>query len=75
MPNEPAICIDGVRIFGGSYGQQPRGLAPGSSPLDSIDPETIERIEILRGPAIAVRYGLDAADGVILVFTKRGGGR
>ncbi len=75
MPNEPAIYVDGVRMSSGGYAQLDRGIAPGISPLDSIDPETIERIEILRGPATAVRYGLDAADGVILVFTKRGGRR
>ena len=34
----------------------------------------IERIEILRGPAATLEYGSAAADGVIRIYTKRGGG-
>jgi outer membrane receptor protein involved in Fe transport len=37
-----------------------------------IDPASIERIEVIRGPQAATVYGADAAGGVIQVFTKRG---
>ncbi|MGH7508976.1 MAG: TonB-dependent receptor [Gemmatimonadales bacterium] len=39
----------------------------------SIDPKSIERFEVIRGPQAATLYGADAANGVIQVFTKRGG--
>jgi outer membrane receptor protein involved in Fe transport len=37
-----------------------------------IDPASIERIEVIRGPQAATVYGADAAGGVIQIFTKRG---
>jgi len=37
-----------------------------------IDPNSIERIEVIRGPQAAAIYGSDAIGGVIQVFTKRG---
>jgi outer membrane receptor protein involved in Fe transport len=38
----------------------------------AIDPNSIERIEVIRGPQAAAIYGSDAIGGVIAVFTKRG---
>jgi TonB-dependent SusC/RagA subfamily outer membrane receptor len=42
------------------------------SPLDQIDPNSIETIEVLKGPSASSLYGSDAANGVIVVTTKRG---
>ncbi len=42
------------------------------SPLDYIDPNTIEKIEVLKGPSAATLYGQDAANGVIVITTKKG---
>ena len=42
------------------------------SPLDAINPDDIERIEIIKGSAATTLYGTEAAAGVIQVFTKRG---
>jgi len=38
-----------------------------------IDPASIERVEVIRGPQAAAVYGRNAAAGVIQIFTKRGG--
>ncbi len=46
-----------------------RQFAP--SPLDDIDPTTIESIDVLRGPSAAALYGTEAANGVIVIKTKR----
>lgn len=43
-----------------------------ASRLDDIDPASIETIEILRGPSAAALYGTDAANGIIVITTKRG---
>ncbi len=40
--------------------------------FDTISPEEIEDIEIVKGPSAATLYGTDAANGVILVTTKKG---
>ena len=76
LSNEPLIIIDGVRVQGGGNsgsigigGQQP-------SRLDDLNPEEIESIEILKGPAASGLYGTQAANGVVQITTKRGrGGR
>jgi len=47
-----------------------RVLAP--SRLDDIDPNTIESIDVLRGPSASSLYGTEAANGVIIIKTKRG---
>jgi outer membrane receptor protein involved in Fe transport len=40
--------------------------------LNEIDPEDIESIEMVKGPAAATLYGADASTGVIQIITKRG---
>ncbi|MDB4892983.1 MAG: hypothetical protein JWL61_4838, partial [Gemmatimonadetes bacterium] len=42
------------------------------SPLNNLSPEEIEDIEIVKGPSAATLYGTNAANGVIVVTTKRG---
>ncbi len=74
--NEPIIYVDGIRVDrGGGFGATGNVSAGGagvSSRLDDINPESIERIEILKGPAAATLYGTEASNGVIQIFTKRG---
>jgi TonB-dependent SusC/RagA subfamily outer membrane receptor len=50
------------------------GLSGTGNPsrLDDIPPESIERVEILKGAAAATLYGTEASNGVIQIFTKRG---
>ena len=67
--NEPVIYLDGVRLdntMGASFG----GGTP--SRLDEINPDAIERVEILKGAAAASLYGTQAANGIIQIFTKQG---
>jgi TonB-dependent SusC/RagA subfamily outer membrane receptor len=42
------------------------------SPLDQLDPNSIETIEVLKGPSASALYGSDAANGVIVITTKHG---
>lgn len=68
--NEPIIFVDGIRINSGG-GQAANGNV-GSSRLDDFDPNSIERVEVLKGAAAATLYGTEASNGVIQIFTKRG---
>ncbi len=71
---EPLVYLDGVRVHGGSetlFSDRVRG----QTILDLLDPSDIDRIEVLMGPAAAAQYGTGAADGIILIYTKRGLGR
>jgi TonB-linked SusC/RagA family outer membrane protein len=71
LSNDPLLVIDGVRVdnssraFGLDLDQVP-------SALDDLNPEDIESIEILKGPAASALYGTAAANGVIQVTTRRG---
>jgi TonB-linked SusC/RagA family outer membrane protein len=68
--NEPVVYVDGVRVDRGTTQlNSPTGVP---SRLDDINPEQIERVEILKGAAAATLYGSEASAGVIQIFTKRG---
>jgi len=70
LSNEPLFYVDGV-LASNSKG----GFVLGGqdySRLNDINPEEIENIEILKGPAASAIYGSAASNGVILVSTKRG---
>jgi TonB-linked SusC/RagA family outer membrane protein len=45
---------------------------PPPSSIDQIDPNSIDKIEVFKGPSAAALYGSDAANGVIVITTKRG---
>ncbi len=68
--NEPIIFIDGVRMNNGASGGGGGGGA--TTRLDDLDPNTIERVEVLKGAAAATLYGTEASNGVIQIFTKVG---
>jgi TonB-dependent starch-binding outer membrane protein SusC len=76
--SDPIIYIDGIRMMSGAFPNQPskdqanRGGNVTQSPLDLINPNDIERIEIIKGSAATTLYGTEASNGVIQVFTKRG---
>ncbi|MBC7790301.1 MAG: SusC/RagA family TonB-linked outer membrane protein [Anaerolineae bacterium] len=73
--NEAIVYIDGVRADNGGGIGDPTLIGTGGaapSRLDDIDPESIDKIEILKGAAAATLYGTEASNGVIQIFTKRG---
>ena len=79
LTNQPLIYIDGVRTRSEEYprngiftGATQRGANSNSSPLNDINPDDIDRIEVVKGAAAATLFGTDAAAGVIQIFTKRG---
>ena len=79
MSNQPLIYVDGVRLRSDGYaknipptGSSLRGGNDIASPLNDINPNDIERIEIIKGAAAATLYGTEAAAGVIQIFTKSG---
>src|SRR5688572_17806571 len=72
LSNNPLFVIDGIRVEGttGSSSVSVGGTTP--SRIGDINPEEIESIEIVRGPSASTLYGTDAANGVIVITTKRG---
>jgi TonB-linked SusC/RagA family outer membrane protein len=68
----PLVYIDGVRVNNDVAAGPTVGGGDGVSVLDDINPEDIESIEIIKGPAAASLYGTEASAGVIQIITKRG---
>jgi TonB-dependent starch-binding outer membrane protein SusC len=69
--NTPTIYLDGVRVNERNQGNF-TVFGQTASSLDAINPNDIESIEIIKGPAAATLYGAEAAAGVIQIITKRG---
>ena len=65
----PLIYVDGIRINTDRVFANRNGA---TSRLQDIDPNTIESIEIIKGPAAATLYGTEASNGVIQIITKKG---
>lgn len=78
LSNEPIWIIDGIRMtsnnanFGTVTGNGGGTGGNNASRVGDLNPEEIENIEIVKGPSAATLYGTDAANGVILVTTKKG---
>lgn len=72
LSNDPIVYIDGVRMNSDAADGPVQRGGGGASRLDDIDPENIESIEIIKGPAAATLYGTEASNGVIQIITKRG---
>jgi len=70
LNNAPIWIVDGVRINASGIGSGQTTAA--TSYLTSLEPGEIEDIEIVKGPSAATLYGTDAANGVIVVSTKKG---
>ncbi|REL38289.1 TonB-dependent receptor [Rhodohalobacter sp. SW132] len=63
--NDPLYVVDGVPLDDG-------GIAGMRSPLNSINPNDIESITVLKDASATAIYGSRASNGVIIITTKRG---
>ncbi len=69
--NEPLYVIDGFPLSVASPSGS-GGFSAGSNPLDNLNPNDIESIQILKDAASAAIYGSRASNGVVLITTKHG---
>jgi len=63
--SEPLYVVDGIQISNG-------GGITSVSPLSTINPNDIESVEVLKDASASAIYGARAANGVVLITTKRG---
>ena len=64
--------ISGQKGWGDGSGINYSGTSEGSDPLSTINPDDIESLNILKGANAAALYGSAAANGVIMITTKKG---
>jgi TonB-linked SusC/RagA family outer membrane protein len=72
LSNEPLVVVDGVRV---DSRQADLAVGVGGqeiSRLNDFNPDDIESIDVVKGPSAAALYGTEAANGVIVIKTKRG---
>jgi TonB-dependent starch-binding outer membrane protein SusC len=68
--SDPLYVIDGQPVGSGAGG----GISAGRDPLNFLNPNDIESITVLKDASAASIYGVNAANGVILIQTKHGHG-
>jgi TonB-linked SusC/RagA family outer membrane protein len=67
--SEPLYVVDGIQISNGTNNSNEINSV---SPLSTINPNDIESVEILKDASASAIYGSRAANGVVLITTKRG---
>mgnify|MGYP001555404353 FL=1 len=74
LTNQPLIYVDGVRVDNTqSTGTSNQGFGANTTTRwNDFNPDDIESIEIVKGPAATTLYGTEAANGVIQIITKKG---
>lgn len=74
--NNALYVVDGIPLFNSNMGNTDSGIMgegrAGSEGIADFNPEDIESISVLSGPSAAALYGSSAANGVILITTKKG---
>jgi iron complex outermembrane receptor protein len=66
--SDPLIVIDGMPLGGSGSGG---GISGGRDPLNYVNGDDIESITVLRDASAAAIYGANAANGVVIITTKR----
>ena len=72
--NQALFIVDGVPVnnTNNNAGGQLSGAVDGGNAINDINPEDIESISVLKGASAAALYGSRAANGVVIITTKRG---
>jgi len=72
LSNDPLLIVDGVRVDNNSASSTIGVGGQVPSRFNDINPEDIEKIDIIKGPAAGALFGTAAANGVIQITTKKG---
>lgn len=76
--NQPLFVIDGLPVNNQTFNannmvaQSENRTVDFSNRISDLNPEDIESLSILKGPEAAALYGIDAANGAIVITTKKG---
>ncbi len=74
LSNDPLIYVDGIRVDN-TQASGPANQGFGSASIsrwNDFNPDDIESLEVIKGPAAATLYGTEASNGVIQIITKKG---
>lgn len=68
---DPLIVLDGIPINSDSRGETSQGTTQ-QSRLNDINPDDIASVQVLKGASAAALWGTRAANGVLIITTKKG---
>jgi TonB-linked SusC/RagA family outer membrane protein len=71
---EPLYVIDGVPVYNDTNTPGTPSSRVGPNPLATINPQSIESIEVLKDASATAIYGARGSNGVVLITTKQGEG-
>ncbi|MFN3299022.1 MAG: SusC/RagA family TonB-linked outer membrane protein [Sediminibacterium sp.] len=71
---DPLIVLDGVPVSGDARGETAGGQIQQQSRLNDINMDDIANVQVLKGASAAALWGTRAANGVIVITTKKGSG-
>jgi TonB-linked SusC/RagA family outer membrane protein len=69
--NDPLFVIDGIPVDNSQTGGGVDGVNQ-SNRLVDLNPNDVESVTVLKGPAATVQYGIRGSNGVIIITTKKG---
>jgi len=72
LSNEPVLIVDGIRVENGASSSSVGVGGQVPSRLNDISPQDLEAVQVNSGPASSVLYGTEAANGAIIMRTRRG---
>lgn len=70
--SSPLYVVDGVPVMDGDVGQMSGYTYTTNNIMNTLNPDDIESISVMKDAAASSLYGSRAANGVILITTKRG---
>ena len=71
LENNPLFVVDGVPVNNSEILNNPSGVDQSNRAID-LNPNDVASLTVLKGPAATVLYGIRAANGAIIITTKKG---
>jgi TonB-linked SusC/RagA family outer membrane protein len=70
--NQPLYVVDGVPVLQENFEQLTSTSGQRQSPMSGLNPDDVERIDVLKDAAATAIYGSRGSNGVVIITTKRG---
>jgi TonB-linked SusC/RagA family outer membrane protein len=70
--NQPLYVVDGIPVLQDNYEQLTSTSGQRQNPMSALNPDDVERIDVLKDAAATAIYGSRGSNGVVMITTKRG---
>jgi TonB-linked SusC/RagA family outer membrane protein len=70
--NQPLYVVDGIPVLQDNFEQLTSTSGQRQNPISALNPDDVERIDVLKDAAATAIYGSRGSNGVVIITTKRG---